>query len=320
VDIVLLDPARIEAPLLDALHACRAAIRSHDQPDDPPCLFAETAGFLQPDALGERRTWAAVEGDQVLGRARLALADRSSNPHASDIDLEVRPDVRRGGVGRALLDVCIDYARNDGRTMMSGEEMHDTGAAFATAVGAELAMENSYSRLTLADANVDFPVAEGYRLVRSTDRLPEEYLVSYAAVKEDMADAPIGSLDINPWRWDAKRVRHLEDAIRNQGRMFHTVIAVHESSNEVAALTEVVLWPDSDQRGDQNDTIVARAHRGHGLGLAVKADMIRWMRTEHPTLREIETWNAADNTYMLAVNTKLGFTVAGTEREWQLRL
>jgi mycothiol synthase len=320
MEVVLVDPDTAGPELLDSLHRCRVATHAVDLPDDPPLPYAQTLAYLQPDGLGERKTWAAVDGGEVVGRVRLALADKGSNAHACDVAIEVRPDVRRRGIGRLLLDRAIDEARRDDRTVMTGEEEWESGAAFARHVGAELAMENTRSVLDVASAHVEASVAPGYTLVRWTDSAPERYIASFAAVKEDMADAPIGTLDINPWRWDAQRIRALEDTLRRQQRKLHVVVAVHEATDEVAGLTELLLWPDPDQRGDQHDTIVARAHRGHGLGMAIKAEMVQWMRADYPTLREIETWNASDNTHMLAVNTAMGFKPIAVEREWQLRI
>ena len=61
-------------------------------------------------------------------------------------------------------------------------------------------------------------------------------------------------------------------------------------------------------------------HRGHGLGLWLKAAMVRRLPAEHPAFTEVETDNAEDNVHMLAVNRALGFRPYRRTREFQLDL
>ena len=68
------------------------------------------------------------------------------------------------------------------------------------------------------------------------------------------------------------------------------------------------------------DTAVVPAHRGHGLGLALKAAMVDWLQQEHAPVREIETNNAEDNAHMLRVNEELGFRSAKRTFVYQAEL
>ncbi len=52
------------------------------------------------------------------------------------------------------------------------------------------------------------------------------------------------------------------------------------------------------------------AHRGHRLGMWLKASMLLWMRDLRPELTTIDTWNATSNTHMIAVNEALGCEVS----------
>ena len=56
----------------------------------------------------------------------------------------------------------------------------------------------------------------------------------------------------------------------------------------------------------QEDTSVVRAHRGHRLGLLMKAAMLRWVGDERPEVGAIDTWNDATNHHMIAINERLG--------------
>jgi len=65
---------------------------------------------------------------------------------------------------------------------------------------------------------------------------------------------------------------------------------------------------------------VVRSHRGHRLGLLLKADMMRWLADAEPELEQLDTWNMESNTHMIAVNERLGYRVMGREMQFQRRL
>jgi RimJ/RimL family protein N-acetyltransferase len=54
------------------------------------------------------------------------------------------------------------------------------------------------------------------------------------------------------------------------------------------------------------------AHRGHGLGVAMKAAMMRWLLADCPELERVITTTAAANTYMINVNLALGYRTVRT--------
>ena len=48
--------------------------------------------------------------------------------------------------------------------------------------------------------------------------------------------------------------------------------------------------------------------------------MLRWLGDAEPQLRVLDTWNAATNKYMIAVNEQLGYHVIDEGLEWQKHL
>jgi hypothetical protein len=70
----------------------------------------------------------------------------------------------------------------------------------------------------------------------------------------------------------------------------------------------------------QQGTAVIQAHRGHGLGLWMKAVMLARILAERPQARFIRTGNANTNAQMLAINTRLGFKPAWSGALWQVTL
>jgi predicted GNAT family acetyltransferase len=102
-----------------------------------------------------------------------------------------------------------------------------------------------------------------------------------------------------------------------QGRFTYTTAAVHVASGELAAYTQMGGTPETPDRLNQYDTYVRRTHRGHGLGIAVKAPNLRAIQSGPAVLH---TWNAPENAPMIAVNAKLGFRPVAQRTIWERAL
>jgi RimJ/RimL family protein N-acetyltransferase len=152
--------------------------------------------------------------------------------------------------------------------------------------------------------------AAGYTLVTWTGLTPDQYLEPLAGVINAFADAPRDA-GVQEEAWDGRRLRERGDATAElMGIREYSVTAVHDATGEMAAMTQVAIDPGSPQWGHQALTAVTRAHRGHRLGLLVKAAMLEWLAAAEPQIEQIETGNAASNKHMIAVNEALGFEVA----------
>jgi GNAT superfamily N-acetyltransferase len=234
----------------------------------------------------------------------------------------VRPDHRRHGLGTALLREAVGAAAADGRgTFLVEADDGGPGDAFCRAHGLRVVSRARLSLLRLAAvdwADVGTLAAAphtGYRLVRWTDRCPDELVERYAVAKTAMNDAPVDGADIADEVFTADVIRQNEAGHREMGFTDWVSVAVHEQTGAVAGLTELVLA--SPPRAFQEDTAVVPAHRGSGLGLWVKADMLCRLRAERPDVTEVITGNAASNEHMLRINTRLGFRPHRAIGEWQ---
>jgi mycothiol synthase len=159
----------------------------------------------------------------------------------------------------------------------------------------------------------------GFTTLRWADRRPDDLLGSYAVALAGMNDAPTGGVDWRPVRPDPDRARRRESAHLRQGLRRFVVAARHDATGTVAGLTEVFVHPDRP-RAEQGATTVLPAHRGHGLGLRLKADMVCWLAAEQPHVTGYETFTALDNPWMRAVNARLGHRPDGRWPQWQLTL
>jgi GNAT superfamily N-acetyltransferase len=310
------------APLTDdraAFEIDRAAAEV-DSPDIPFGSFeAYRARLRHPWPGSELEQFLAVRDGVGVGHLALALP-QLDNVANVNLELVVHPGHRRRGTGRALIAFAVERAGALGRRHIIGETGAGAGASFAAAVGAAPGLVEIRSRLELGAAEpADTPVAPGYRLVRWTGVAPEEYVDDLGYLDSRLnVDAPVGDLALEPEKVDAARIRAAEAAHRVRHRVaFHTG-AVHEGSGRLVAWTLITSRDDVPRHAWQLITIVDPGHRGHGLGLAIKNQNLRYVRSARPAVRVIDTYNAAGNVHMLRINRLMGFRKVDQVTLWQL--
>jgi RimJ/RimL family protein N-acetyltransferase len=268
---------------------------------------------------------ATVDGE-VVGFAEYSTS-QWDNQHLAWLWLAIRPSCRRRGHGSAMLGLMTDRARTEGRTTISvdGHES-DQCRGFAARHGLELRSQELCRRQYLADLDRDAlaarqaeaaPHATAYELVRRSGRTPDDELTALAAMSASINDAPIDDLDVEDEVFTKDRVRDYETAQLNQGMRLHRVFARHLETGELAGHTVVAVSGERPEIAEQHDTSVVRAHRGHRLGLLLKADMLDWLAETQPQVATIETWNAESNDAMIRVNEALGYVVEGRALRFQ---
>lgn len=257
------------------------------------------------------------------------------------------------GIGQALLRHAEAFATSHGRSTLQSFTEHVAGfepdgagilkpgtgtggipsgsraVKFATAAGYTLEQVTRFSALDMppSEAVLDalerdaYSIAgDRYELLAWTDSCPDEYVDQLAVLMSRMStDTPAGALHYDPEVWDAKRVRHVEDEWKQTGQESLVAAARHRASGELAAYSVLQYSASKPWLAEQDDTLVAKPHRGHRLGMLVKVLNLRRMMEAHPSVERILTFNAAENRHMLAINIALGFRPAGYDGEWQRR-
>jgi GNAT superfamily N-acetyltransferase len=277
-----------------------------------------------------RISWAAVDGSgAVVGAAGLVMPQHDNRSQAGVI-VVVRPGHRRRGVGTALLEEVESAARGHGRTVFLAEtqwrvgDRDEGGEEFAARngyAGAQTVLRSSLSlpadraRLEAVLAGDD---ADGYVVRSCWDGIPDSGLAGRAELSRRMStDIPMGDLRLEEERWDEERVRAEYRKITAMGRRVLDTFAVLEATGELVGYTQVQLPRADPGVGFQQDTPVMREHRGHRLGLRMKAAATLALMQESPATRSVRTWNADDNAPMLAVNGAIGYVHDAMMREWQ---
>ena len=314
------DPAVATEPELASwLRAYNAALIA-DLPDDPPWGESLLREYLTVTMPGERRlTWLAEDENEpgvVLGYGRMLMLDGFGV-----IELYVIPAARRHHVGAVLLATIAERAVAEGFPALGVEVIGGTPAVdFYDSLGFSHAYTEMRSILDLDSIDWDHVtemaegVAHGYRIEYYPGDLPDELLEAYAEAKQVRRLDPDGDLELRPSSYDADRLRASLRCLQGRGLKPYIVVAVHERTETVAGLTELVVPAIRPSRADQYDTVIVPEHNSYGLARAIKARMLLELRTAEPNLREVQTWHAPEREQLQQVNKELGFQ---PDREWR---
>jgi GNAT superfamily N-acetyltransferase len=318
---------------VEQLSSCYEIVAAAQRLDDPGLPVRSLTSFRNRWTSGfnghPRQGWLGVDAaGEPVGCYLLTLPELE-NPTVGWCTLAVAPGRRRSGAGRVLLGHCTAQARLAGRRRLAGEAKDDSpGSAFAAAVGATSGIAEVIRHL---DTDAGLPGrlaclraaaarhAAGYSLVSWIGASPADTLEDQALLSGAMADAPRDE-GVEPEAWDAGRITDLEQICLGSGQQFYSVAARHDATDRLVAITQIFVEPDTPDWGFQMTTAVLPAHRGHRLGVLVKAEMLDVLAVHEPAVRHILTGNAESNRHMIAINDQLGFVANTVYRNWELDL
>lgn len=311
---------------LRACYQVAAAAWPVDDPNGPPISLRRFRGWAWGWGDPQQIWLASDEAGEPVGGYMLMLPERENRDNAF-LSPVVAPARRRQGIGTALLVHAAGQAELAGRRLlMSDARIETPGNAFAESCGARPTLQE-VRRVLDVDADLRgrlaglraqaLGYAAGYSLRMWAGPTPAELLDQACHLHNAMQDAPHGD-SFEPLIWDAERIQIGERQAVELGTRWYSVAALHDESGEMAALTEVHVDPDVPEWGSQGITAVTRPHRGHRLGKLIKVAMLEWLAETEPQLRQIQTFNAAQNEYMIAVNEDLGHRVTDVFQGWDL--
>ncbi|KOY57872.1 GNAT family N-acetyltransferase [Streptomyces sp. XY332] len=297
---------------VDAWASVLTAAHAADLPGVPVPTRVEIAGRLRvAPTTGRHVHFAADEGV-----ASLLLFTDPGNAHTASLDvLQVRPDARRRGIGTALWHRVREELLAQGRTSVSTmADLGGAGQAFAESLGFENVLPLAWYVQDVRDvrdvatgtAGAEHGLPAGYELLCWEGLVPQAWVAAAALAHGSMEDAPTGDMDEQTPAWTPQRLHTVQRLVLDRGGRMLMAAAV-TPAGEVAAYTSLVLPDPAAPRALQYDTVVVPAHRGRGLGRAVKLRMLGEATARFPALREIATSVADENTPMRTVNAALGY-------------
>ena len=263
------------------------------------------------------------------------------------VDVQVHPQFRRRGIGTALADQLETLATEDHRMNLvvstvskavAGERLlSPTGFGSVPAGNAEVrfllgrgfrleqVIRTSRLALPVAADIVDGLVEQSkqragsdYRLHQWSGRTPDRWLDDMALLFTRMStDTPNAGLDEPEDVWTRQRLTEYEDRAETGPKTSVVSVVEHLPTARLAGMTELGVPAEPDRPVSQNDTIVMKEHRGHRLGMLLKAANIRTLQATAPGHPSIITFNAEENRHMLEVNEAVGFSAVGYVGAWK---
>jgi GNAT superfamily N-acetyltransferase len=356
---LVIDQERTSGLVLEQVTTREAADRWHqiaqeyfeadyyEMPADPVAQVHERIESIHSDDHSE--LWlGSLSGEAdgagtpvVLGDLRLPMLDNVDN---AVVNVATRPGFRRLGYGTAMLQHLAARARAHGRTRLIGEvaepmSLAEVGEAspatppgvlFATRAGARPVTSEVRRLLRIGDIDDtrlsrlnDDAIAHSadYSLIQWEGPAPAEVLDDLVVLHSRMTiDAPLEALDWEPEQWTPERYREREQRVVDSGQLCLCTAARHDPSGQIVALTDIGLTTAQPDIAYQWATIVLPSHRGHRLGMLVKLANLEFLRSSRPDVRRLNTWNAAINDHMVAINEAIGFRPVERWCEWQLEL
>jgi GNAT superfamily N-acetyltransferase len=291
---------------------------------------------VAPSLLGELRlgwdgtpaagVWLAYDEARLVGFL-VAEFPTWENTSTAAFAGGVLPSYRRRGVGRALHEAGLAAALAAGRpTTYAGTFEGTDGVPALEALGYRRLSSDAVRRITLAGVPAGLwdglydeaaGVATDYEVLRQVGPMPPDQVADMVALYAAINDAPSSDPDTEPDMWDAERVSRVGEAMDRRRQTVYRVLARHRDTGAWAGHSLLCVDEFRPSIGFQEDTTVVREHRGHRLGLLMKADMLRWLSRERPEVAATDTWNDVTNQHMIAVNEELGGRVVATHHSYR---
>jgi GNAT superfamily N-acetyltransferase len=326
----------VDAAAAAELHAILAEAEPFDHPGLEAEPLDDIVGML-PDPLPSFRiAFYLARGDEGAVASGFLGLPTVENTHTANVHVIVALGARRRGVGTQMAQFLLDLVRAEGRRVaigIAGAPLGGTspGNEMAVRMGATAALVSVRRQLRLDE--LDRAELEArckglreehgapYDLVSWVDTCPDHLVDGAAAlVPRVMSDSPQGELDVEDEVWDVARYREYEAMFVARRRHQLATAAVERATGRFVAFTDLNV-PFSEHRVvAQFGTVVEPDHRGHRLGLAVKTRNLINLLDAYPDAQSVQTYNAAENVHMIAVNEALGFRAVERSTHWQLTL
>jgi GNAT superfamily N-acetyltransferase len=263
--------------------------------------------------VNERYVAERPDTGEIVGFGGLWHVPWAFHPRKFGMEIRVRPDARRRGIGTALwrrIEEALHSRRAISVKTQVWEAMPD-GLAFASHVGFREVLRAWESRLDVE--GFDFPtfrpaldraLEQGVSITtlaaereKDPENLRRLYAVVEAAIAEDIPRPPD---DLHtPIPFDMWMEYAVEAPWSIPDAYFIAVVDGRYAGVSSLFRPQVGDWLNQGLTG------VAREFRGRGLATALKVRTVEYARAHG--VREIRTWNEINNQRILAINTKFGF-------------
>ncbi|MHA1399451.1 MAG: GNAT family N-acetyltransferase [Candidatus Heimdallarchaeaceae archaeon] len=289
----------------------------------------ETFPFLPPDFEYYRLAWqipdiswmkkfralAVNEREQVVGYGLVGWNIKYDNLDQGYFDLYVKSSERRKGYGSKILSALLSYLPSHIKTISASTVKESAGESFLQKINQEPSYTEQFNVADLQEFDIKNVEEEaekqravadkkGYKIMYVDNANYANY-VDYPTfvqiVEQIWKDMPREQLSAEDEKVTVERYKEIYDLGKQRGFHYYTFIAIHDETKKPVAYTKVGINKYQPWVAWQDDTGVIPEHRGNGLGLTLKYQLL------HKLLKETEarywvTGNAASNKYMIKIN------------------
>ncbi|MBM2618662.1 hypothetical protein JIG36_24190 [Actinoplanes sp. LDG1-06] len=302
-----------------ALRAWHDAVREGESAGRAaPMVFtyaSMAASFRNPGPNTRRLPVAAVEAGATVGALLIDMPLREDLTTAV-VEINVPPAHRERGVGEALWQWADARTAVEGRPVLSVEINVPAGQTPVTWPGSRFAERHGFRCVHAEDHFVrtlpapvpDVPLPAGYELFTWAGRCPDDRVEDFAAMRTTMSqDVPAGERTHDTVVWDAERIRVGDERVA--AGYLSVVSLLRTPEGDPAGYTQILVPHEDPENALQEDTFVARAHRGRRLAGVLKSANLIQLEEHRGQRRFLHTWTAGDNPAMQRVNEAYGFRV-----------
>ena len=306
-------------------------VKAEQSPGDPPMRLEDAKAELQnfPESLFIK-SWVGWIDDtpQFASNGVVWCNNDDQTNHEMHFLLRTIPAYRRRGLGRQMLQVIVDSAREYGKTLLitSTDGCVPAGEAFMERLGAERGFQKRSIQLALADVDASLIARWQSGIPEAAFALgfwdgpsPEAHLEAVTELTNmTNGAAPRDDHSLNDYRKSPAQLRQEEQEMLRAGTQRWTAYIVHRETGEFAGFTQVFWNRDTPEIIVQDLTGVSPQFRGKGLGRWLKAAMLDRILRERPEAKSIHSSNACSNAAMRRINDALGFTLRDSTCTWQV--
>ncbi|MHA1992220.1 MAG: GNAT family N-acetyltransferase [Candidatus Hodarchaeales archaeon] len=262
----------------------------------------------------------------VIGMVNISLNTGKINPHMSYFSIYVLPEYRRKGIANNILKTAIkDLPEQVKNIMIFIRQKNDDLNNFLISRGAKHSFTERRSVSDIKNFNLENvskiadelrekALKKGYEIIIVKFEEFEEnkyfnfldYIHMIEEIDNDMPreDGSFEDIELTPEIYNSIRNHFL-----NLGQTAWTYVAVHKKSRKPVGMTETWFSTENPTLLIQADTGVIESHRGNGLGLALKYQMLKKLLTSEST-KNYQYWvtsNANSNQHMININNQLRY-------------
>ncbi|MBN1330360.1 MAG: hypothetical protein JXA54_12875 [Candidatus Heimdallarchaeota archaeon] len=284
----------------------------------PEVAYYRNEWFLPSQPGDDELQLFALKGDRLIGYGYIHWKTKFDNLTRASFSIYVIPEKRSLGYGTEIFKKIITLIPPQIEIISIGVVENSIGETFIKRYKKESCFGEVISLANLSDFDAQevfsFAASEreriealGYEFIEINDfnYLEKLDVNRYVQMVEEIwNDMPIEELSTEKEILTVERYNRMIDTIIKKGDKIIGFVVIESKTKIPVGLSKAFINKYQPEVAAQDDTGIIHKHRGKGLGLAVKYQLLEKMLRE----TNVEYWltgNAQSNLHMLRINKQL---------------